>query len=151
MSERDPLSMSTDNTPEGEIYSDTVEGGPISQVMIGDRVVDSTGKEVGKVKFVKMGDPNAATDEGRTTTTRESWGLVVTCMTWVTFPSRSPPVLAGRFHPHRRVMGQRSLCRRRSDRPRRKQHGLPFGSGGQSDLGDAVARFNRWQRGPCSE
>jgi hypothetical protein len=65
MSERDPLSMSTDNTPEGEMYSDTVEGGPISRVMIGDTVVDSTGKEVGKVKFVKMGDPNAVTTEGQ--------------------------------------------------------------------------------------
>src|SRR5215204_1187318 len=65
MSERDPLSMSTDNTVDGELYSDTVEGGPISQVMIGETVVDSTGKEVGKVKFVKMGDPNAVTDEGQ--------------------------------------------------------------------------------------
>jgi hypothetical protein len=65
MSERDPLSMSTDNTAEGEMYSDTVEGGPISDVMIGDSVVDSTGKEVGTVKFVKMGDPNAVTDEGQ--------------------------------------------------------------------------------------
>ena len=65
MSERDPLSMSTDTTPEGEMYADTVEGGPISKVMIGDKVVDSTGKEVGKVKFVKMGDPNAATTEGQ--------------------------------------------------------------------------------------
>jgi len=65
MSERDPLSMSTDNTAEGEMYSDTVEGGPISLVMNGDTVVDSTGKEVGTVKFVKMGDPNAATDEGQ--------------------------------------------------------------------------------------
>ena len=33
--------------------------------MIGDSVVDSTGKEIGTVKFVKMGDPNAATDEGQ--------------------------------------------------------------------------------------
>ena len=33
--------------------------------MIGDRVVDSTGKELGKVKFVKMGDPTAATDKGQ--------------------------------------------------------------------------------------
>ena len=65
MSERDPLSMSTDNTPEGEMYSDTVEGGPISKVMIGDTVVDSTGNELGTVKFVKMGDPNAVTDEGQ--------------------------------------------------------------------------------------
>jgi hypothetical protein len=65
MSERDPLSMSTDNTPEGEMYSDTIESGPISKVMIGDAVVDSTGNEVGTVKFVKMGDPNAVTDEGQ--------------------------------------------------------------------------------------
>jgi hypothetical protein len=65
MSEQDDLSMQTDNTPEGRTYGDTVEGGPISQVMIGDRVVDSTGKELGKVKFVKMGDPTAATDEGQ--------------------------------------------------------------------------------------
>ena len=65
MSDRDPLSMSTDNTAEGEMYSDTVEGGPISEIQLGDRVVDSTGKELGKVKFVKMGDPNAATTEGQ--------------------------------------------------------------------------------------
>jgi len=65
MTERDPLSMQTDNTPEGEEYGDTVEGGPISRVQIGDRVVDSTGKEVGKVKFVKMGDPGAATAQGQ--------------------------------------------------------------------------------------
>ncbi len=65
MSDRDPLSMSTDNTAEGRMYSDTVEGGPISQVEIGDTVVDSTGKEVGTVKFVKMGDPNAITTEGQ--------------------------------------------------------------------------------------
>lgn len=65
MPQHDDLSMSTDNTAEGKMYSDTVEGGPISQVQIDDRVVDSTGKEVGKVKFVKMGDPNAATTEGQ--------------------------------------------------------------------------------------
>ena len=65
MSERDPLSMSTYNTPEGEMYSDTIEAGPISRAAIGDTVVDSTGKEVGTVKFVKMGDPNAVTDEGQ--------------------------------------------------------------------------------------
>jgi hypothetical protein len=65
MTDRDPLSMSTDNTAEGRMYSDTVEGGPISRVTIGDTVVDSTGKEVGTVKFVKMGDPNAVTTEGQ--------------------------------------------------------------------------------------
>jgi hypothetical protein len=65
MSERDSLDMSTDNTAEGETYSDTVVGGPISKVWVGDKVVDATGKEVGKVKFAKMGDPNAATTEGQ--------------------------------------------------------------------------------------
>jgi len=75
MSERDPLSMSTDNTAEGEMYSDTVEGGPISQVMIGDSVVDSTGKELGTVKFVKMGDPNAVTDEGQEDSDSGIFGL----------------------------------------------------------------------------
>ena len=73
MSERDPLSMSTDNTPEGRMDSDTVEGGPISNVTIGDRVVDSTGKEVGTVKFVKMGDPNAVTDEGQEDDSPRIW------------------------------------------------------------------------------
>jgi hypothetical protein len=75
MSERDPLSMSTDNTAEGQMYSDTVEGGPISMAMIGDTVVDSTGKEVGTVKFVKMGDPNAVTDEGQEDDDRGILGL----------------------------------------------------------------------------
>jgi hypothetical protein len=65
MPRQDDLSMSTDNTPEGEMYADTIEGGPISMVEIGDKVVDSTGKEVGKVKFSKMGDPNAATTKGQ--------------------------------------------------------------------------------------
>ena len=65
MSDRDELSMQTDNTPEGEMYGDTVESGPITQVEIDNRVVDSTGKEIGRVKFVKMGDPTAVTDQGQ--------------------------------------------------------------------------------------
>ena len=65
MPDHDDLSMQTDNTLAGSTYGDTIEGGPISHVMIDDRVVDSTGKELGKVKFVKMGDPNAATSEGQ--------------------------------------------------------------------------------------
>lgn len=65
MSNPDELSMQTDNTPEGRVFGDTIEGGPISRVMIGDRVVDSTGKELGSVKFVKMGDPTAATTQGQ--------------------------------------------------------------------------------------
>ncbi len=75
MTDRDPLSMSTDSTPEGEMNSDTVEGGPISKVMIGDTVVDSTGKEVGTVKFVKMGDPTAITDAGQEDTDPGFLGL----------------------------------------------------------------------------
>lgn len=65
MTDRDDLSMQTDNTPIGREYGDTIEGGPVSHVQIGDRVVDSTGKELGKVKFTKMGDPTAATDKGQ--------------------------------------------------------------------------------------
>ena len=60
----DPLSMSTDNTPEGGAYSDTVEGGPISQVREGMGVVDAAGDDVGKVDYVKMGDPSAQTTMG---------------------------------------------------------------------------------------
>jgi hypothetical protein len=75
MSERDDLSMSTDNTAEGRMNADTVEGGPISQIVIGDTVVDSTGKEVGRVKFVKMGDPNAATTEGQWGYTPPAFGF----------------------------------------------------------------------------
>ena len=60
MSDRDELSMQTDNTPKGD-----VEGGPITQVKIDNRVVDSTGKEIGRVKFVKMGDPTAVTTAGQ--------------------------------------------------------------------------------------
>jgi hypothetical protein len=65
MADRDELSMQTDNTPKGDTYGDTVESGPITQVKVDDRVVDSTGKEVGRVKFVKMGDPTAVTDAGQ--------------------------------------------------------------------------------------
>src|SRR6188472_4092218 len=64
MVDKDELSMSTDNTREGDMYADTVVGGPISRVMIDDRVIDAAGRDVGSVKFVKMGDPTAATDQG---------------------------------------------------------------------------------------
>jgi hypothetical protein len=75
MTDRDDLSMQTDDTPQGRMYGDTVEGGPISKAMIGDRVVDSTGKELGKVKFVKMGDPTAVTDEGQ-------WSFQTSILGW---------------------------------------------------------------------
>jgi hypothetical protein len=38
--------------------------GPIEMVREGMKVVDSNGKDVGKVEAVKMGDPGAATEEG---------------------------------------------------------------------------------------
>lgn len=61
----DPLSMSTDNTTVGRSMGDTVEGGPISQVREGMRVVDANGEEIGKVGDVKMGDPSAVTTAGQ--------------------------------------------------------------------------------------
>ena len=81
MSPRDDLSMSTDNTAEGRMYSDTVEAGPISHVEIGDTVFDSNGKDVGKVKFVKMGDPDAATDKGQWTYEGGILGLATSTLT----------------------------------------------------------------------
>ena len=60
----DPLSMSTDSTARGVMTSDTVEGGPISQVREGMTVVDAAGNELGKVDYVKMGDPSAMTTMG---------------------------------------------------------------------------------------
>ena len=107
MIERDPLSMSTDNTPEGEMYSDTVEGGPISKVEIGDKVVDSTGKEIGKVKFVKMGDPNAATTEGQGGYSEGFLGLWGDDYDIGQLARASPgPAHARRVHPHRHVRGR---------------------------------------------
>ena len=39
--------------------------GPIEQVREGMRVVDADGKEIGKVKLVKLGDPDAITTQGQ--------------------------------------------------------------------------------------
>ena len=41
--------------------------GPISEVVEGMRVFDAAGKEVGKVEFVKLGDPEAVTTMGEET------------------------------------------------------------------------------------
>lgn len=41
--------------------------GPISHVREGMRVVDSNGDEVGTVEDVRMGDPEAVTDQGEST------------------------------------------------------------------------------------
>jgi hypothetical protein len=45
--------------------------GPISQVVEGMRVFDAAGKEIGKVKFVKFGDPEATTTLGEETDSGE--------------------------------------------------------------------------------
>ena len=75
---------------------------------IGDKVVDATGKEIGKVKFVKMGDPNAATNEGQ-------WGydepgfprVVGRRIRYRPTPEQAQgPTHARRVHPHRRVRGR---------------------------------------------
>lgn len=39
--------------------------GQISVVQPGMRVIDSAGVDVGRVEFVKMGDPGAVTDQGQ--------------------------------------------------------------------------------------
>lgn len=41
--------------------------GPISQVVEGMRVFDAAGKEIGRVEFVKLGDPEAITTRGEET------------------------------------------------------------------------------------
>lgn len=45
----------------------TSSGGPIAAVREDMRVVDSTGKELGKVTDVRMSDPGAVTTEGQGT------------------------------------------------------------------------------------
>lgn len=60
LSTRNTFSMSNDNTIEGR-REDLGSGGPITLVQKGMRVVDSTGKDLGKVDNLQMGDPSAAT------------------------------------------------------------------------------------------
>lgn len=60
----DPLSMSSDNSAGGLMGSGTVEDGPITQVREGMRVLDAQGDEIGKVDYVRMGDPAAASAPG---------------------------------------------------------------------------------------
>ena len=64
----DPLpSMSTDTTSTNDL---------IRQVTQGMRVVDSNNEEIGKVEFVAMGDPSAATID--TPQMDDSYGVVTT-------------------------------------------------------------------------
>lgn len=58
--DNDWSSMSTDNTAAGRAIDG--DGGPISLVTDGMRVVDAGGAEIGKIDEVRMGDAESATD-----------------------------------------------------------------------------------------
>ena len=64
--------MSTDNTPEGR-YNANVGSEPIARVSDGMKVVDAAGDEIGKVRHVRMGDPDAATTRGQEMRGGDSW------------------------------------------------------------------------------
>ncbi len=53
---------------------------PISRVHEGMRVVDATGDEVGKVQFVRMGDPEAITTEGNEGQPSELMGKIASAV-----------------------------------------------------------------------
>lgn len=80
---RDPLakavaegglpSMSTDNTPAGHLAAEGVDAGPIGGVRDGMKVVDALGEEVGSVRQVRMGDPEAVTARGQEMKQTDNW------------------------------------------------------------------------------
>jgi hypothetical protein len=53
---------------------------PISHVHEGMRVVDAVGEEVGKVQFVRMGDPEAITTEGNEGRPTELMGKIASAV-----------------------------------------------------------------------
>ena len=55
---------STDVERHDDFRGSLDQVGPIEKVFEGMRVVDANGKEIGKVEFVKMGDPDAVTTKG---------------------------------------------------------------------------------------
>lgn len=66
-------SMSTDNTPSGQILSETDGAGLIASVQNDMNVVDAAGEHVGKVRRVKMGDPDAVTTKGQEFRSANTW------------------------------------------------------------------------------
>lgn len=80
--QRDPLAraaaegglptMSTDNTPAGQ-YAADVGSEPIAMVREGMKVVDMAGDDIGTVRRVRMGDPQAVTTEGQETDTGDNF------------------------------------------------------------------------------
>lgn len=59
--------MSTDNTGANAALADTAASGVLAQVREGMKVLDAAGDEIGKVDYVKAGDPQAATTAGQET------------------------------------------------------------------------------------
>jgi len=59
--------MSTDNTAASGATADTAAGGLLTQVREGMTVLDAAGDEIGKVDYVRAGDPQAATTMGQET------------------------------------------------------------------------------------
>jgi hypothetical protein len=79
---RDPLAkeaaegglptMSTDTTPQGRMLAG--EGDDlIARVHDGMRVIDASGEDIGKVRLVRMGDPEAASVRGQEMSTGANW------------------------------------------------------------------------------
>ncbi len=60
---------------------------PISRVTEGMRVVDARGEEIGKVQFVRMGDPEALTEQGNENRPTELVGKVAQAV----LPDESEP------------------------------------------------------------
>jgi hypothetical protein len=56
---------STDVERHDDFRGSIDQVGPIEKIFEGMRVVDANGKEIGKVDFVKMGDPGAVTTRGQ--------------------------------------------------------------------------------------
>jgi len=61
---------STDVERHDDFRGSIDQVGPIEKVFEGMRVVDASGKEIGEVDFVKMGDPDAVTTRGQDEETR---------------------------------------------------------------------------------
>ena len=59
------IDMSTDNSATGRIATDTAASGPIAMVQDHMKVVDANGEDLGKVEYIKLGDPQTATTSGQ--------------------------------------------------------------------------------------
>ena len=59
------MDMSTDNTASGRAASGTAQAGIIGMVRDKMKVVDANGEDLGKVEYIKLGDPQAATTAGQ--------------------------------------------------------------------------------------